>query len=146
MNQAIEDFIAGKHIALVGASTNPKKFGAILFTELKGRGYQVELIHPTAKQIDGQPCYPSLADLPGKVDGALVCVKPALVEDVLRQAANAGVRKVWLQQGAESPAALRLAHELGLTVVSGKCILMYAPPVKSVHGFHRFFAKLTGQY
>jgi predicted CoA-binding protein len=146
MNQAIEEFIAGKHIALVGASQNPKKFGTTLFTELRGRGYQVELIHPTAKEIAGQSCYPSLAALPGKVDSVLVCVKPAQVEDVLRQAANAGVKRVWLQQGAESPAALRLANELGLTVVSGKCILMYAPPVKSFHSFHRFFVKLTGQY
>jgi hypothetical protein len=145
MNQNIEDFISGKRIALVGASQDPKKFGNTLFTELKGRGYQVELIHPTAKEIAGQQCYPSLAALPGKVDGVLVCVKPTQVEEVLRQAAQAGIKKIWLQQGAESPASLRMASELGLAVVSGKCILMYAPPVKSFHGFHRFFVKLTGQ-
>jgi hypothetical protein len=145
MNQIIEDFISGKHIALVGASQDPKKFGNSLFTELKGRGYQVELVHPTVKEIAGQPCYPNLAALSGKVDSVVVCVKPTLVEDVLRQAAQAGIKKVWLQQGAESTAALRLAGELGLSLVSGKCILMYAPPVKSFHGFHRFFVKLTGQ-
>ena len=146
MNQAIEEFIAGKHIALVGATQNPKKFGNALLIELKARGYKVEPIHPTAIEIAGQPCYPSLAALPGKVDGVLICVKPAQVEDVLRQAANAGIKRVWLVQGAESAAALRLGKELGLTVVSGKCILMYAPPVKSIHSFHRFFVKLTGQY
>jgi hypothetical protein len=34
---------------------------------------------------------------------------------------------------------------LGLEPVTGKCILIYAEPVRSWHGFHRLFCRLTGQ-
>jgi len=40
------------------------------------------------------------------------------------------------------PQLLKQAYKLGIDVVAGKCILMYAPPVKSVHNFHRFFVQL----
>jgi hypothetical protein len=39
---------------------------------------------------------------------------------------------------------LALGDELDLNLVSKKCILMYAPPVDSVHSVHRFFGKLFG--
>ena len=147
MNQAIEDFVGGKRIALVGMSRSGKnKFGNSAYTELIGRGYQVYPVHPSAQEIDGVRCYPNLASLPEKVDGLLVVVPPAQAKQVLQDAAQAGIRNVWLQQGAESPEVVALGQQLGLNLVSQKCILMYAPPVRSFHGFHRFFVKLIGQY
>jgi predicted CoA-binding protein len=146
MNPSIQNFIDGKRIALAGASRSGKnKFGNGALKELKERGYQVFLIHPEAQEIDGERCYPSLAALPAKVDGLLVCVPPGKAAPLLREAAAAGVRNVWLQQGAESQALLALGRELGLDVVSGKCILMYAPPVRSFHNLHRFVNRLIGQ-
>ena len=145
MNQEIQDFIQGKRIALVGVSRSGKKFGNTLLTELKARGYQVFVVHPEAKEIGGEPCYPNLAALQGKVDGVLICVPARQAEQVLREAVSAGMKKIWLQQGAELKQVLAAAKELGVTPVSGKCILMYAPPVRSVHGFHRGFVKLFGR-
>jgi predicted CoA-binding protein len=55
------------------------------------------------------------------------------------------LRNVWLQQGAETPELIALGRELGLDLVSGKCILMYAPPVRSFHWLHRAVVKLMGQ-
>jgi predicted CoA-binding protein len=95
--------------------------------------------------IEGEVCYPSLGALSGKVEGVIVAVPPQQAVQVLREAAGAGIHNVWLQQQTESPEALELAQQLGLNVVSKKCILMYAPPVRSFHGFHRFFNKLIGQ-
>jgi len=145
MNESIRAFISGKRIALVGASRSGKKFGNAAYKELKNRGYDVYLVHPEAKEIDGAACYPDLHALQGKVDGVLVCLPPAGAEKVFREAAEVGLKRVWLQQGAETPTIIALGSELGLNVVSGKCILMYAEPVRSFHAFHRFVAKLTGQ-
>ena len=122
-----------------------KKFGNSAFKELKARNYEVYLVHPEAREIDGEPCYVDLASLPTKVDGVLVCLPPGQSPPVLRQAADLGIRNVWLQQGADSPELMKLGLELGLNLVSGKCILMYAPPVRSIHRFHRGFVKLIGQ-
>ncbi len=145
MNAAIQDFINGKRIAVAGASRKGTKFGNAASKELGARGYQVYLIHPQAQEIDGQKCYPNLAALPSRVDGVLVSVPPGQAEGVLREAAGSGVRNVWLQAGAETPELLALANDLGLNLVSGKCILMYAQPVQSFHRWHRWFCQLTGQ-
>lgn len=146
MNKTIEDFVHCKRLALVGASRSGKKFGNSVFQELTQRGYEVFLVHPDAKEIDGQPTYPNLAALSGKAEGVIVCVPPAKSAGVLRDAAAAGFKNIWLQQGAESPEVLNLAEELGLNVVVKKCILMYAEPVTSIHSLHRFFAKVFGSY
>lgn len=145
MDTAIQDFVGGKRIAVAGASRRPNKFGNIAYKELKARGYQVFLLHPEAKELEGAPCYPNLAALSGKVDGLLISVPPQGAEYLLREAATVGVRNVWLQAGAETPRLLRLGHELGLNLVSGKCILMYAQPVRGAHWIHRAFCKVTGQ-
>lgn len=145
MNPSIQDFIDGKRIALAGASRSGKKFGNAAYKELVARGYQVYLVHPEAKEIEGEPCYPNLASLKGKVDGILVCLPASQGTLILREAAALGLRNVWLQQGAETPELIALGRELGLNLVHGKCILMYAPPVRSFHLFHRGFVKLIGQ-
>jgi hypothetical protein len=145
MNQAIQDFIQGKRVAVVGVSRSGKKFGNTIFTELKGRGYQAYIVHPEAAEISGERCYPSLASIPGGVDGVVICVPPRQAGKALSEAAQAGVKNIWLQQGAESPQVLAQARELGVEPVTGKCILMYAPPVRSFHNWHRAFARLFGQ-
>ncbi|HLD93513.1 MAG TPA: CoA-binding protein [Anaerolineales bacterium] len=144
MNTSIEEFVSGKRIAVAGASRSGKKFGNIAAKELKTRGYEVYLIHPEAKEIDGLPCYPDLAALPARVDGLFVSLPANRSGQVIRQAAEIGVRNVWLQQGAENAELLTLGQELGLNLVSGKCILMYAPPVRSFHRWHRAVVRLTG--
>ena len=145
MDKFIETFIQNKRLAVVGVSRNGKKFGNIALKELKQRGYQVYLIHPQAQQIDGEPCYPSLAAVQGKVEGVLVSVPPKQALSVLNEASAAGIKNIWLQQGSESSDVLAQAKKLGLSVISGKCILMYAPPVRGAHGLHRFVMKLIGQ-
>ena len=145
MDQAIQDFVACQRIAVVGASRGGKKFGNAAAKELQTRGYQVFIIHPEAQEIDGQPCYPNLSALRGQIDAVLISVPAAQAAAVMREAASLDIRHVWLQQGAESPDLLTLGQELGLSLVSKKCVLMYAPPVKSFHGWHRGFVKLVGK-
>ena len=145
MDSLIEKFVQGKRLVIIGLSRGGKKFGNIAYKELKARGYTLYAIHPQAQEIEGVPCYPNLAALPGQVDGVLVSVPPQKAKAVLQEVAVAGIKNVWLQQGSESGEVLAQAKQLGLNVVSGKCILMYAPPVRGAHGLHRFVMKLIGQ-
>jgi uncharacterized protein len=146
MDQNIQNFVKHKRIAVVGVSRKGNKFGNTIATELKGRGYQVSIVHPEAQEIGGEPCHPNLAALKGKVDSVLICVPPKSSTQVVQEAVDAGIKNIWLQQGAQSTESIALAKKLGVTPVEGKCILMYAEPVQSFHSFHRFFAKLFGQY
>ena len=145
MNPAIEEFVQGKRLAVVGVSRSTKKFGNIINTELKQRGYQTFIIHPEAKEIAGEPCYPSLSAVKNQVDGVVISVAPKNALTVVREAAEAGMKHIWLQQGAENPEVLALGRELGVNLITGKCILMYAQPVTGFHGWHRTFARIFGQ-
>ena len=146
MNQKIQDFVNAKRLAVVGVSRSEQKLGTAIYTELKERGYEVFGVNPQMDEIKGNKCFASLTDLAGKVDGVVVCVSPTKTPQVLREAAAAGITNIWLQQGTSSAEATKTAQELGVSPIEGKCILMYAGEVKSVHAFHKFFAKLLGQY
>ena len=143
--ETIEDFIGQRALALVGLSRKPGKFGNLVLKELKARGYRVSPVHREAQEIQGERCFPSLAALPEAVGGLVVVVPPGETEKVVREAAQAGIRRIWMQQGAESEEAVRYCRDNGLSAVFGRCILMYAPEVKSYHRVHRFFSKLTGR-
>jgi len=142
---AVNGFLADRTLALVGASRSGRKFGNMVLKELTAKGYRVLPVHPDAPEIDGHAAYPSLADLPEKVGGVIVVVPPAKAEQVVRDAASAGIERVWLQQGASSPAALQAAEAHGLSVVHGECILMFAEPTGSFHRVHRFIWKVFGR-
>jgi predicted CoA-binding protein len=59
-----------------------------------------------------------------------------------REAARAGLTRVWLQQGAESPVVTLACAELGLDAVAGECILMFAKPT-GLHKVHRWVSQLV---
>jgi uncharacterized protein len=142
--QEIQDFLAQKTIAIAGLSRDEKAMSFTVSRELKARGYRLLAVNPNAERIGGEKCYPSLAALPEKVGGVLVFTPPAQTEGVVAEAAALGIRHVWMQQGAQSEAAMAVCFQEGLRAVAGKCIMMFAEPVSSVHGVHRWFSKVLG--
>jgi uncharacterized protein len=141
----VEDFLAQKTLAVVGVSRNAQKFGNAIYKEMKAKGYTVYPVNPNAETIDGDKCYPSLAALPAGVGGVVVTVSPSKAEAVVNEAAQAGITRVWLQQGAQSGAAIKAAQDKGLKVVAGECLLMYARPAAGFHKFHGFIWKMVGK-
>jgi len=145
MREPIEEFLKCKSMAIIGASRGGRKFGNRALTELAKRGYRVIAIHPSAADISGVPCYPNLASAQGIVDGVVVSVHPQDSMQVLRDAAAIGLKRIWLQQGAESAEVMELARSLNLDPVTNRCILMYAAPVGGFHAWHRGFFRLLGK-
>jgi len=145
IQETIEDFVAQRALALVGISRDPRKFGNVVFKELKSRGYRVYPLHRVAQFIQDERCYPNLQSLPEPVGGMIIVVPPKETEAVVREASLAGIRRIWMQQGAESEEAIRFCRENGLDVIYGRCILMHAPRVTSFHRLHRFFSRITGR-
>jgi len=141
----VDDFLAQRKLALVGMSSKRNKFGNTIHKELSSKGYEIYPVHPTAKAIGGVQCWPGLGELPGPVGGVIVVVPPAQTEAVVKDANAAGIKRIWMQQGAESPDAVRYCEENGIDVVHGECILMFAEPVTSVHKFHRWLWKIFGK-
>lgn len=144
MNPMIDDFIRSKRIAVIGISRSGKKFGNYVCKELKTRGYEIYPVHPEVQEIDGLTCYPDLKSLVGKVDRLWISIHPEKVSAVLEEAAGIGLKNIWLQQGAWSKEVQESIDKLDLPVVTKKCILMYAPPVHSIHKFHRTIKSVFG--
>jgi uncharacterized protein len=140
----IEEFVAQRKLAVVGVSRSAKRYGAAAYRELKAKGYQLYPVHPEAESVIGDRCFPSLAALPEPVDGVLVIVPPAQAERVVEEAITAGIRRIWLQRGAESEAALERCKAAGISVVHGECILMFAGRPGFPHNVHRFFRSVFG--
>jgi uncharacterized protein len=141
----IEDFLSQQKIAIVGVSRNSKKFGNIVYKDLKKKGYQVFPINPHVSEIEGDPCFPGVDLLPEKVNGMVFITQPEQSEKVLVQAEKAGIKKVWLQQGAESDTAIKFCEENNIDCIYGECIMMFAEPVESFHKFHRWLWKVIGK-
>lgn len=141
--QLISEFVDCKEVAVVGVSK--RKFGGSIYRTLKSRGYRVYPVHPTHSEFDGDKCHRNLAELPESVKAAVIAISPTNAEEMLAETARTPVSRLWFQQGANFDSVAARAEVAGFKVVTGKCILMYAPPVTGIHGFHRWLAKLFGR-
>ena len=111
--------------AVVGASDNRAKYGNKVLRCYQQHGLEVIPINPKLPEIEGLKAYPSLKDLPKAVAGISVITPPAVTETVVREAIEAGVKRIWMQPGAESPAAVAAAEAAGLEVIAdGSCLLV----------------------
>jgi predicted CoA-binding protein len=120
----IDHFLSLKSLAVVGASRDRAKYGNIVYRELRSRGLRVFAVNPMAGEIEEDPCYPTLGDLPEKVEGAVIVVPPEETERAVRAAIAAGIRAIWMQPGAESREAIRACEENGLSTVHNACVLV----------------------
>ncbi len=111
--------------AVVGASANPEKYGAIVFFDLLHDGFMVTPVNPKLDQLGGVPAVARLQDVAPAPDVAVVVVPPTVGLGVLDDAVAAGIRKLWFQPGAESDEIRRKAVALGLEIVAdGSCIMV----------------------
>jgi uncharacterized protein len=143
--QLVSDFMAQKTLALVGLSRGGRKFGNVIFRELKAKGYTVFPVHPDAGAIEGERCWPDLGSLPQQVGGVVIVVPPAATEKVVEDVRRAGIARVWMQQGSESKKAISYCHENGIRVVQRECILMFAEPAAFIHKAHRWIWGILGK-
>jgi predicted CoA-binding protein len=121
----IRDFLADPPFAVVGASNDPAKFGHQVLATYLRHGLRAFPIHPRETAILGVRCHPRLAALPEPVRNVSIITPPRVTERIVEQAAACGVRRLWMQPGAESAAAIARAEALGLEVIAGgPCVLV----------------------
>ena len=140
----IAGFLAQKRIAVAGLSRSGQAMSNMAYKEFKDRGYELFPVNPSAAEIGGERCYHSVSELKGKADAVIAFTQPAVTASVVKEAAAAGMKRIWIQQGAESEAALAEAKAAGMSAIAGQCILMHLEPVGSLHKVHGFFARLFG--
>jgi len=148
--ETIEDFLAQKRIAIIGASRDPKSFSIMLLKEFVRRGYEVVPVNPKTPNVLGRTCYARVEDIQPPVQGAILLTPPEVTETVVGECAKAGIRRIWIY-GANgkttvSQQVLDWCREQGIKVIAGQCPFMFLSGSGGVHRFHGFVRKITGRY
>lgn len=124
MQDLIKEFMSQKKFAVIGATDNPEKYGNQVIKNLKKRGYEVYPVNPRLKEVEGLPCYASLAEIPVRADVIDFVVPPGVTEEILKQCKELGFKRIWLQPGSESEAAIAFCNENNMKVVHSVCVMM----------------------
>ena len=121
----IEVFLKASTFAVAGASQNRSKYGNKVFRALVASGRTVYPLNPTAVEVESQPAFASIVDLPVVPESLSIVTPPHVTRLVILQAIAAGVKNIWMQPGAEDSKGSQAARDAGLNVIDdGSCILV----------------------
>jgi predicted CoA-binding protein len=109
-------------VAMVGASANPERESHTIMKRLLAAGYHVIPVNPREAEILGKKSYPTLKDVPEKIDIVDVFRRAEDTPPIADEAVAVGAKVLWLQLGVSNDDAARRAADGGLTVVMDRCI------------------------
>ena len=132
----IDTFFNPKSVAVIGASSNPDKLGYAVVKNLLDGGYSakgiVYPINPTTPEILGFKAYPSVNDVPGAIDLAVIVIPYQHVPEALRMCGQKGIPSAIVisagfreagQEGLERELELvQICHEYHLRLIGPNCL------------------------
>jgi predicted CoA-binding protein len=107
----IADFLQGRRIAVAGVSRGPGSAANLVFRKLRDSGYEVFPVNPNASEVEGARCFPNLASVGGELDGVVIATHPDVSIDVVRQAIDRKVPRIWFHR-AFGPGASERSRRL----------------------------------
>jgi predicted CoA-binding protein len=111
-----------KTIAIVGLSPNELRASHFVGYYLRRHGFEVIPVNPREESILGVRSYPSLSEVPERIDVVDVFRAPDAVPAIATEAVSVGAGALWLQYGAISPEGAEIAERGGLDVVMDRCL------------------------
>jgi predicted CoA-binding protein len=149
IQQAAEEFLAHRRVAVTGVSRTPGSHGSnVVYQRLKERGYEVFPVNPNASEIDGAPCFPDLASIPGGVEAVVIGTRPDRALHTIEECEALGIDHVWMHRsfgcGSVCHEAAIHGRAHGLTVIDGGCPLMFSPTADKAHRVMRWALTLNG--
>jgi len=139
-------------VAIIGASRNPHKFGHIQVANLLRTGFRGRIypVNPRADEILGLRCYPSILDVPGHVDVAVISIPAPRVPGAVKECVERGVPYVVVIASGfreAGPEGARLEREM-LEAVEGTGTRIVGPNTTGIlnpeSGFTTTFMPVYG--
>ena len=112
-----------KNIAVVGLSNSPLRPSHGVAAYLQTQGYHIIPVNPRIEEALGEDAYPSLLDVPLKIDIVDIFRRSDKVAEVVDQAIQLKVPAIWMQEGVIDEKAAEKARWAGIFVVMDQCIL-----------------------
>lgn len=130
----IEDFLNSSSFAVAGASADPNKYGNIVFRALLASGRKVVPLNPKGIVLEGVASFPDLKAMAWVPEAVSLVTPPSVTREVVNAAIALGVKRLWMQPGAEDAVASERARQAGLLVIDdGSCILVALALTKRPH-------------
>jgi hypothetical protein len=112
-----------KTIAVVGLSDSPMRPSHGVSAYMQAQGYRIIPVNPQVTEALGEKSYPTLLDVPEKIDLVDVFRRPEFVDEVVDQAIQLKIPAIWLQEDVINERAAAKARSAGMFVVMDLCIL-----------------------
>ena len=112
-----------KTIAVVGLSDSPMRPSHGVSAYMQAQGYRIIPVNPQVTEALGEKSYPTLLDVPEKIDLVDVFRRPEFVDEVVDQAIQLKIPAIWLQEDVINERAAAKARTAGRFVVMDLCIL-----------------------
>jgi predicted CoA-binding protein len=113
---------SARTVAIVGLSSNELRPSHFVGFYLQRHGYRVIPVNPRESEVLGEASYPSLSDVPERIDVVDVFRRPEAVPAIAEEAVAIGAGALWLQFGVVSPEGAEIARRGGLAVVMDRCL------------------------
>ncbi len=134
MPSTLKPFFNATGVAILGASTSPKKLSYGILKNLVDFGYQggIYPVNPKADEILGKRAYATVAEVPDPVELAVVVLPVTMIMETMREIGDRGIKTVVIitggfkelgPEGAEIEKSVKkLADEYGMRVVGPNCV------------------------
>ena len=110
-------------IAVVGLSNSPLRPSHGVSVYMQTHGYRIIPVNPKIKGSLGEKAYPSLLEVPERIDIVNIFRRAEFVEEVVDQAIRLKAPAIWMQEGVVHEKAAQKARQAGILVVMDRCIL-----------------------
>jgi len=90
---------------------------------MQSQGYRIVPVNPRIAEALGETAYPSLLEVPEKIDLVDVFRRSEHVDEIVEQAIQLKITAIWLQEDVINQRAAQKARQAGLFVVMDRCIL-----------------------
>ncbi len=114
---------SARKIAVVGLSSSPLRPSHGVAAYMQSNGYQIIPVNPEISNVLGEKAYPSLLDIPEKIDIVNIFRRSEHVPPIVDQAIQLKVAAIWMQEGVVHDPAAEKARRAGIFVVMDRCIL-----------------------
>lgn len=131
---SLRNFFCPDSVAVIGASREEEKVGHIILDNIINSGYKGKLfpVNPKADEIHGIKCYPSVLNVPGDIDLAIIVIPAQFVLQVLEECSkkntkwsiiiSAGFKETGIEGAKRERQLIEKAKDYGIRILGPNCL------------------------